>query len=581
MGLYAIGAIKRGNEFMGLRLKGEITDTIYNYTIQEVLELVKYKNTIDNIEIVDGEIKWTSGSMERYPIIDANTLEIIGNERKLIVISKENTMDGLKYSVINGYGRTSKLDETTLINIAEEYGLANCKLITRNGKKTISAIKGSMKTIGLNIEWIKYGKGVIVSLPDKIITKLKMPALIDNETLEELRYIGVRGCIKHINFIDTIEVSGDIQIVDMKAFKNFSGLTRLIMNGKIKSIAGNVVNKNIEEIVLPDIRIRHVKSDMFNGCTKLRSIRISKDALGYIRTIGNAAFKNCVNTDVSKFITPMIADIGAESFSGTNIKEITLSENLIKLNVTAFNNCKDLNKVVIKNKLLELHGTSYRGGKDLKLFEGCGTVHLYVPYGLDIEKYTGKNVVIHINKPTTHELEKEKYVNDKHKKAVLKSKMLGLYYPEHDKIYRNTDHVLSIMNTMSRKDWEDTVEEIAVKTLRSNIEKFYVKMNKITVAIQNICRGTSEYVGLRKGSYLLISNRKTKTMRVVFLDLDACKEVLDRKVKYRSKRNVYELPYIEISLKNIKEIDTQNPKEFKVIRKDDTVEIYNTTMVKI
>lgn len=97
--------------------------------------------TIDN----KGNIKGTEGSLTRLPVYNKNGV-IISNSQVVTVL---NILDGnkRKVSLMDAYGRLVVIPEEKAISLIESRTATNAKVVTRDNKKFLSAISGTLQVI--------------------------------------------------------------------------------------------------------------------------------------------------------------------------------------------------------------------------------------------------------------------------------------------------------------------------------------------------------------------------------------------------------------------------------------------------
>lgn len=140
---------------------------------------------------------------------------------------------------------------------------------------------------------------------------------------------------------------------------------------------------NIKKIIMPD-SITEVEQSVFNGCTSLNEVKLSQN----LREIGHYMFSWC--TSLEKIELPnSVEKLWAESFGGcsslkyinlhenikylgegclegTAISDIVIPESVTRINLYAFRNCLNLEKVEIKSNITSLPVHCFRSCSSLK-----------------------------------------------------------------------------------------------------------------------------------------------------------------------------------------------------------------------
>lgn len=102
--------------------------------------------TIENIEIVGGELKGTMGDIDRLPMVDQQN-KPLSSPMVTIVNAISDGANTVEYDIVDYTGALATIDAATLIAYAKEVGISNAKVVERDGKEYISAIKGSFNTV--------------------------------------------------------------------------------------------------------------------------------------------------------------------------------------------------------------------------------------------------------------------------------------------------------------------------------------------------------------------------------------------------------------------------------------------------
>lgn len=229
---------------------------------------------VDGLEIESGKFKGNNGALSRYASIVNG--QVFGS-CPLIVLRE---YPGNVYIVVNCLGIEAKMHRDDLIRYASTEGLANAKIVDRDGTKYISRISGELE---------KDKKFRDLLAGDKTKTKLSM---LDIKTYE----------LNDNNFA-LCKCGAENQTPDLKIGAGCLGIEA---NGFANNIA--------KAVILP------------NTCTKLKAY----------------CFSNMKNLQLIKLAEgtkeiPMGAFLNCES-----LVEIDLPNSIEKIGANAFNGCKNL-----------------------------------------------------------------------------------------------------------------------------------------------------------------------------------------------------------------------------------------------
>ena len=91
-----------------------------------------------------GKPSGTNGSLDRYPIVSAANNDKAKTNNPVIIVA---TIDDIGYIVVNKMGKVLYAPSSTVVAQAEKVGIANGKVVDKNGTKFISAINGTYMNI--------------------------------------------------------------------------------------------------------------------------------------------------------------------------------------------------------------------------------------------------------------------------------------------------------------------------------------------------------------------------------------------------------------------------------------------------
>ena len=183
---------------------------------------------------------------------------------------------------------------------------------------------------------------------DETVGDIRIPALIDNGNIRVVEIAKDAFTICG-GGLTKVTISGGIETIGSKAFKDCKKLKEVTIEGGVKTIAYQAFYgcKSIESLVIP-ASVETVEGNentfsgegSFKGCSALASLKIGA------QTIGRGAFKDCGNLK-EVTIEEGVKTIKDEAFSGCRmITKITVPSSVTKIELNAFGSCAALNDVV-------------------------------------------------------------------------------------------------------------------------------------------------------------------------------------------------------------------------------------------
>lgn len=138
-------------------------------------------------------------------------------------------------------------------------------------------------------------------------------------------------------------------------------------------------DRSAERVVIPDmidgLPVKSIGSKAFRWCT-IKSIEISKK----VQSIGERAFDDCSNLE-SIVIPYGVKSINSGTFAGCkSLKSVSIPKSVRQIGNDAFRECESLESLVIPNGVKELSGWAFMGCKNLKTISIPSTI-TYVSYG--------------------------------------------------------------------------------------------------------------------------------------------------------------------------------------------------------
>lgn len=142
--MVAIATIRSNNEIIGVRLLDPSSKQVIDVDINDLkYNLKSGKLYLDNLVLRHETLIATNGSIDRLPILESGML---ASEPRLTVLNK---ISDVGYTMVDYKGTILKLTTEDAIKAAKKYGLANGKLVAREGKCFIAPIKGAYTVVPL------------------------------------------------------------------------------------------------------------------------------------------------------------------------------------------------------------------------------------------------------------------------------------------------------------------------------------------------------------------------------------------------------------------------------------------------
>ena len=155
---------------------------------------------------------------------------------------------------------------------------------------------------------------------------------------EEYPWYGYGGTIRRIVVEDGVTTIGS------DAFKDFSGVTSLVLGKDVKIIGTRAFEglTNLESVVLGD-QVKYIGTNAFHGCTKLSALTFGAG----LETIEPSAFEGLTSLE-SVALGDQVKIIGSSAFYRcTNLASLTLGAGLTNIGKYAFIGCDSLKTITV------------------------------------------------------------------------------------------------------------------------------------------------------------------------------------------------------------------------------------------
>ena len=166
MAVVMIGTIRQNSKsVIGVRLYDTENEYFKDVPINSVKAALSKGVEIENLGLQAGEVVGTNGSIDRYPVIIKGKL--VGKS-PLIVL---NEVGDLGYDVVDWKGKKGRYKTEDVVAYSKKNGIANGKLVERDGKQFISSINGSYRRIEIESIIKEKEKEVAEQSTDESIDK--------------------------------------------------------------------------------------------------------------------------------------------------------------------------------------------------------------------------------------------------------------------------------------------------------------------------------------------------------------------------------------------------------------------------
>lgn len=281
-------------------------------------------------------------------------------------------------------GKTIKVSGSK-IHYTGQIEVTNCQIEILDEPNTeIEPIKVDINDSNLNLEkYINYYisvEGILtyyrskhLRLNDKDIV-IYSPYILDNSvssTLNEGFYVTIKGWGTIFN--QTKEIVCDIRLIEIKTLNydennNYDEANGLVFYelGNNECAVGMKRGSEVEEVVIPSTYKNHNVTQIFNygfiNNKHIKKVIISSEASDI--KVGNYAFQGC--SSLTDILFDKISSIGECAFENcTSLKNVTLSQNLLKIYGSAFKGCSSLTNITLPKSLTDIGDEA---------FSNCGSL---------------------------------------------------------------------------------------------------------------------------------------------------------------------------------------------------------------
>ena len=462
MSLYVIASIK---DAMGCKLYRILNSNTYSIADIHERDIVRYIRDMGEIRNIcvssNGEVKWTQGTADRYPTINTSNQSIL-NENTAVVISMLGESDNRKYIVAFYNGKTAMVDSTRLIQYGESYGLANCKITSKGGKKFIAAISGSIDELPSKLEFKMNlnTKELTIFMPFDAGDTLEIPPMINGLLLEDIEKIQVIPDILALR-VKKLIIPKHVKNIRSGQLKSFKNLEYIDIKSNEAALYDRAFTLNTKLKRIHVCGVYALGEAICHGLPNLEEFTTDRQLL----FINRYDFSNLPKFNIASVLGEGLMDIKEGAFDGTVINtengELVLPSTLNYIYRTSFRNNKGLKTIYIKSNKLSVLGSSRNKG----LFHNSGNPVCYISNysSIDIERIDSSVKIIR------QESEEEKKIA---KRIIPKAQIMGVDLEMHKIIDRNTQlgDALLVMS-------QDKLRNEIIRCIKSMID---LRTNSIT-----------------------------------------------------------------------------------------------------
>lgn len=160
--IFAIAKIVDRNKTIGLRIADVESKNVQyrDVSLDSIHKVLSSGNiTIENIGILDGDIVGTNGSIDRLASV-TTTGELMG-KAPLVIINK---IGDVGYTIVDHKGLLKKVREEDVVAYAKQFGIANGKVVVKNGLEYVSSINGEYDVQEVSASKLGKNKEIAINL---------------------------------------------------------------------------------------------------------------------------------------------------------------------------------------------------------------------------------------------------------------------------------------------------------------------------------------------------------------------------------------------------------------------------------
>lgn len=146
---YLTGVLRSDtNRTVGYRFY-DMVNSSPSYVLLESLKFFVGNNRVINAHIVNDKVELLDGSINNLPIVSVLTCITKPHDNRMTIVGQQNNNGSESlYYLVDRDNKLHILNTEQVISLEDFYGFVNAKIVTRNNKKFVSALKGSFNHIG-------------------------------------------------------------------------------------------------------------------------------------------------------------------------------------------------------------------------------------------------------------------------------------------------------------------------------------------------------------------------------------------------------------------------------------------------
>lgn len=394
MSMIALANISDGVKTIGFRIMNietrQVKDvsygSVYNALINNTAEIV-------NLEVDGNMLVGSNGSIDRLPKIVNG--QLIGKSPLLVI----NQISEDVYTVVDFKGDVEEMPLDMVIDYAKAHGIANGKIVNKDGTEFISPIKGEypkkyiekdsqsdediiakVRDVNLRLQVLDQPYRVTESLGIKLlrvdIQKIAIVDLVRRIDAETFQYCGQ---------LESVKLPKNLKTIGSRAFYSCKELKEVIMPHGLENIGEFAFAecRALKTIELPDtikkidegaftytglvalkmpLNLQHMGERVFANCMELVSI----DMTSKLRTLPTGTFTYCIRLS-SVRLPEGLAHIAPSAFLGCmELGHIEFPQSLTTIGSRAFSSCVKLNNIYIPKTVKTIGSDAFTGCKSLK-----------------------------------------------------------------------------------------------------------------------------------------------------------------------------------------------------------------------
>ena len=276
-------------------------------------------------------------------------------------------------------------------------------------------------------------------------------------------------CIFQMDGCRDVVIPGDLGTVSESAFTGSVSLNTVVLQQGITSIEAYAFDncRNLESVVFPD-GITNIGMYAFFNCCGLKSLLLPEGLTG----LGYNAFDECSGLEVVLLPASLISlEEGGAFRECSNLKQISLSPDLLEIGSSTFSGCKSLSGITLPESLGSLGSYSFFGCTSLKEIDIPDEIRT-----IDYATFYGCISLESVSLPIgLMQIKQDAFVGCENLKSVMIPSSVDVSVIGFEEIMKSRiDQQLRITRFMI--DAVDTTDDVVQKKLRRYMENYLSMM---------------------------------------------------------------------------------------------------------